>query len=474
MPVNCTIHRSVAAHFQCDRCSSSFCDDCVTLRESPGYGYGETNKDYFCPACEMPVKMIGLGNVMEPFWTRLTSIFLYPLQPTPLILTFILSLLGAFFPGSFFIRLAVWVIMMKYAYAALTTTAQGALTAPKVTWELINQDVLQVFKQFVVFGIIGFVGSFIFGISIIAGVLFAVIIVACIPSIIMVLVSSNSILQAVNPLLFVPIIKRIGWPYLLMYLFLFFLLAAPAALFSVLPLENMNLVLVEFTSLFFSQLYTLVSYHLMGYVLLQYHEEIGYTVDYDFFIKHRGDKKQRKPRKPEDELKTGLAVLMKSGKYQEAVQRVRPYILEDNPNLELSEKFHQLLKMTGEHEKAANYAAKHFEVLVKHNKKKKAADFFSEVKESQAGPPAAECVAKVASWFEELSEFKKALAAYAYFTKQYKKHPLIPDVYFRLAKLLHEQANNSDKAKQILKGIVKTWPQHELAPKATKYLALLP
>jgi hypothetical protein len=108
-------------------------------------------------------------------------------------------LIGAFFPGSLFIRLAVWVIMMKYAYAALTTTAQGALTAPKVTWELINQDVLQVFKQFAVFGIIGFIGSFIFGFSIIAGFLFIIIIVACIPSIIMVLVSSNSIFQAINP-----------------------------------------------------------------------------------------------------------------------------------------------------------------------------------------------------------------------------------------------------------------------------------
>ncbi len=472
MSVNCTIHRSVAAHFQCDECGSSLCDDCVAVRES--FSYGAKNKDYFCPACEVPVHMIGLGNVMEPFWNRLSSIFLYPLKPTPLILTFILSLFGAFFPGSLLIRLAVWVIMMKYAYAALTTTAQGALAAPKVTWELINQDVLQVFKQYVVFGIIGFIGSFIFGYSIIAGVLFAVVIVACIPSIIMVLVSTNSVLQAVNPFLFMPIIRRIGWPYLLMYLFLFFLFAAPAALFSFLPLDNMNLVVVGFASLFFSQIYTIVSYHLMGYVLLQYHEEIGYTVDYEFFMEHKGVNQKKRVKKPEDELKTGLAVLMKNGKYQEAAQRVRPFILVDNPDLELSEKFFQLLKMTGEHEKAANYSVKHFEVLVKNNKKKKATEFFAEVKESPAGPPPAECVAKVASWLEELREFKNALAAYAYFTKQYKKHPLTPDVYFKLAKLLHEQANNSGKAKQILQGIIKTWPQHKLVPEATQYLASLP
>jgi tetratricopeptide (TPR) repeat protein len=211
----------------------------------------------------------------------------------------------------------------------------------------------------------------------------------------------------------------------------------------------------------------------MGYVLLQYHEEIGYSVDYDFFMEHKGDTRKKKSKKPEDELKTGLAVLMKTGKYQEAVQRVRPYILEDNPDLELSEKFLQLLKMTGEHEKAANYSIKHFEVLVKNNKKQKATELFPEVQKSPAGPPPAECVAKVASWFEDLSEYKKALATYVYFTKQYKKHPLMPDVYYQLAKLLHEHADNSGKAKQILKGIIKTWPQHKRVPEATKYLASL-
>lgn len=468
MSVNCTIHRSIAAHFQCDECGSSFCDDCVSLRETRGYS--GIDRDYFCPACECPVRMVGLGNVMEPFWNKLTSIFLYPLQLTPLILTFVLSLLGALFPANIFISVAVWVIMMKYAYAALTDTAQGSLKAPKVSWELVNEDILQVFKQFIVFAILGVSGSFVFGISIIAGIGFLAVIVACIPSIIMVLVSTNSIFQAINPFLFIPIIKRIGWPYLLMYLFLFFLLSAPAALFAFLPVGNINPQVLGFLWLFFTQLYTLIGYHLMGYVLLQYHEEIGYSVDYEFFMQHSGGKGKRRVKKPEEELKIGLAVLMKTGKYKEAIQRVRPYILEDNPSLEWSEKFYQLLQMAGEKEKAANYSIKHFEVLVDNNKKKKATDFFSAASTSPAGPPSAESVFKAASWFEELNQPQKALAAYGYFTKHYKKHDLAPSVYFQLAKILHEEAGNSEKAKQILNGIIRTFPKHELTPGAAKYL----
>lgn len=469
MSVNCSLHRSKAAHFECHQCGSTLCDDCISIKETPGLG--GKNRDYFCPACEWPANMIGLGNVMEPFWNRLSSIFLYPFQLTPLILTFILSALGAFFPGNIFVQLAVWVIMMKYAYAALIFTAQGALKAPDVTWKLLNEDVLQVFKQFAVFFLIGVGASFIFGFSMIAGIIFAFVMIGCLPAIIMVLVSTNSVFQAVNPFVFIPIITRIGWPYVLMYLFLFFLFGAPAALFAFLPVEAIPVLLLAFLSLFFSQLYSIISYHLMGYVLLQYHEEIGYSVDYEFFVENQGDKKKRKEKSPEEEAKTGLALLVKAGKYPEAIQRVLPLMREDNPEFELSEKFYQLLKMAGEDENAAIYSAKHLDVLVRNNKRQKAMELFPEIKASSSAPPSPESVFNVASWYEERNDPRNALSTYGYFTKNFKNHSLTPEVYYYSAKILYDKANNSKKAKQILKAIIRTFPDHEIVPEAKEYLA---
>jgi tetratricopeptide (TPR) repeat protein len=471
MSITCTLHRSEPAHFQCDECGSSLCDECISLRETSGFS--GKNRDYFCPACELPARMIGLGNVLEPFWNRLGAIFLYPLQPAPLLLTLVLSIIGALFAGWGIVQLLVWIVMVKYAYASLIHTAQGSLRAPPVTWELINQNVLQVFKQFVVFAIIAACVGFVAPFSPIAAVVLIFVVAACLPAIIMILVASNSILQAVNPALFVPIIFRIGWAYLLMYLFLLFLLGAPAALFAVLPVELIHARVYFFLQLFLSQLYSIICYHLMGYVLLQYHEEIGYSVDYEYFAANRGGKKQLKVKTQEAELATGLALLIKAGKFQEAIARLRPAILEDNPDPELSEKFFQLLKMTGEKSKAEHYVIRHFEVMAANGKKQKAIELFDEVKRSTVGAPSGKSVYQVGIWLQERNEFKKALEVFAYFTKHHKKDALAPEVYFNVAKLLHEQADNSAKARQILQGILKTFPGHELAPQVREYLAVL-
>ncbi len=418
--------------------------------------------------------MLSLGNIIEPFSTRLTSIFLYPFQLTPLILTLILAGLGALLPTSFLVNLFVWVVMVKYAYETLTRTAQGGLKAPELTWELINQDIQLVFKQYVIFALVVFCALLVFQKTGIIGIsVYGVMIILAVPAIIMLLVSTGSVLRAINPVYFLGLISRIGLPYFLMYLFLLFLLAGPTALFVYLPIDVLPQKVYIFLTLFLKQFYALICYHLMGYVLLQYHKEIGYHVDYEFFMQQRGGKQKRKKQTDKDELKNGLAVLIKVGRYDEAIERLRPFVNEENPDLEISEKYLQLLKMAGQKEKAANYSARHLDLLVEKKKKKKALDVFAVHRNSGGDPPAARTVFVIAAWYRGRNDFQKAIDTYVYFLKQFKNDALQPEVYFELAKLLHEQANNSAKAKQILNAIIKSYPKHDLIPQAREYLALV-
>ena len=156
----------------------------------------------------------------------------------------------------------------------------------------------------------------------------------------MLLVATDSILRALNPVYFVGIIFRIGWPYFLQYLFLFFLLAGPAALFSYLSPEVLPYRLYIFLTLFFKQFYALISYSLMGYVLLQYHKEIGYKVDYEYFMGQKEQKRKKKKQTPEDDLNKALVVLIKQGKYEEAIQRLIPFVQIERPTLEHSKNFY--------------------------------------------------------------------------------------------------------------------------------------
>ncbi len=370
MSINCTFHRAVVAHFQCHDCGSAFCDECISVRDTEGYG--GRSRDYFCPGCNIPAEKLSIGNIIEPFWHRLSAFFLYPLQLTPLILTLLLAGFGALFPANAFVNLFVWVVMMKYAYATLVETGRGGLRAPPVTWGLINEDVLQVFKQYVIFALVGAGAAYIFQLTGIIGVCFYLtLMVLAIPAIIMLLVATNSILHALNPVYFVGIIVRIGWPYFLQYLFLFFLLAAPATLFAYLPPDILPFRGYIFLTLFLKQFYALISYNLMGYVLLQYHKEIGYDVDYEYFIGRKDQKEKKKKETPGDDLNKGLVVLIKQGKYEEAIQRLIPFVKIEKPEIEHSEKFLQLLKLCGDQEQALLYSLRHLDLLIGAGKKRK-------------------------------------------------------------------------------------------------------
>ncbi len=99
---------------------------------------------------------------------------------------------------------------------------------------------------------------------------------------IIVLASSRSLFAALNPVVCTRIATRIGASYLLMCIFLLLLLFAPGFILK-LTSDAMPEKLLLFLSYAASLYYAIISYNLMGYVILQYHEEIGYEVDADQF-----------------------------------------------------------------------------------------------------------------------------------------------------------------------------------------------
>jgi len=465
----CSFHTTTPAHFHCQNCDSLYCDQCISVREINEYSGKQ--RYYFCSACDLPARMLSVGNMIEPFWKKLSSIFLYPFQPVPLILTLLLSILGAVFPSTTLVRLFVWVVMVKYAFAVFINTSQGGLRAPMVSWELINGDVKPVLQQYLLFILVSLATQQIFiGFGMVAGYLFVALVALALPVIIMVQVATNSILHAVNPMLCFPIIFRIGWPYLLMYLFLFFLYSGPRVVLAYLPVDVLPYPLVVFCMLFLTQYYALVSYHLMGYVLLQFHDEIGYPVDYDFFITNQGGK-PKKALSEKQELENAVTVLVRMGKYQEALHRLAPHIRESEVDPDLSERFFKLLRLVDDKKHIGPYGVRHLDILVAAGRKEKALALFAELKDNKEHPLKAENVFTIAGWYKSRTEYRKAIETYAYFLKTYKTDPLRPEAYFNLARLLHERGKNTGKAKEILTAVIKHYPQHAMSAKASRYLA---
>jgi tetratricopeptide (TPR) repeat protein len=411
--------------------------------------------------------IIGVGNIVPPFWKRLHDFFLYPLKLQPLLFILIISGLSYFFASSFLVTLVLSVAMLKYSYVVLKNTAQGSLTAPDITLATLNEELELVFKQVVIIVMV-FTGSGIISARFgpLAGIFFWGAAILCLPAMIMSLAATNRLVHALNPMVFVAIISRIGSGYFLMYLFLLFLLGAPAALISqagrVLPLG-----LTVFLYIAAKNYYMVMSYNLMGYAMLQYHQEIGYQVDYEKFIKGQPAAEKN----PHEALLNEVDVLVKDGKIDAAILIIRNSLPTGAADLQLSERYYNLLRLQGNQSEIAEHASSYLDLLVKENQKEKACNLYSESVAADAGfTPRPATLFKLAEWQAWRRDPKEALNSLLKFTKSYKDHPLLPDVYFFLAKFLHTRMDNHAKAKEILAYLTRHYANHEVAGSAQKYL----
>lgn len=488
MKTYCKYHPTQLAHWDCLLCDNGLCQDCVIKREKGGYLQGQFL--HLCPKCNREVEWIGASNLIEPFWKRLPGFFAYPFSPHPLILIISLSIAGIIgiqlakslvvnlgftgFIWSLGIAGILFGILLKYSYEALNTTARGDLTPPKISVKTISDNFTQVFKQialiFIITVVIGFVSSKV-GVTIGTILFFAF--KFFFYSMIILLVTTNSLIHALNPLTFIPLTFRIGWGYLLMYIFLFILGDAPfyvsLFLFRIIP-QNIHIIIL---GLFVSTCYyTIIAYHLMGYVLLQYHSEIGYEINYEDF---KDPSIKTDAPQQEDAQQTILKkanIMIQEGKLEEAVEFIRSQTsAEGITNLALSERYHNLLKMTKRKQEYMKHCITHLDLLGQANQKMKTCRLFTKCMAlDKKFTPAAATLFKIGDWLNESGKIKAAIGTYSRLTKAYPDDVLVPKAYFRSAQIFNDRLMKPDKARKIIEAIMNKFPDHEIIPKVKAYL----
>jgi len=295
-----------------------------------------------------------------------------------------------------------------------------------------------------------------------------------VPSMIILLVTTGSFFHAINPVVFVGLTFRIGWAYLLMYFFLFLLGSAPAYLaqyvIRFLP-ADIHPMLYGFAQSF----YTIISYHLMGYVILQYHERIGYQVDYEDFSDPTIKDYETQKSDPDAVILSKVEPLIKEGKLDEAIGIIKT-MTEQQPisGVNLSERFYNLLKMRKRTADLLEHAAAHLDRLTAENQKSKAIAVFTECRTADSNfMPSASALFKLASWLNESGKIKAAVAVYNTLAKSYPDNHLVPKAYFRIAQIFHDRLMNKNQAKRALALLMKKYPDHDIIPQAENFLARL-
>ena len=472
MTVHCRNHPTQAAQWQCGNCLEVMCPKCIDRREK---GYQFPNEFlYFCTKCNREARWMGAGNIVDPFWKRLPRFFTYPLHPRPLILMgvfCVIAMIGGRGIFGFLLMGLSYCVMLLYSFAALKETAQGDLTPPPLGHATLSDDFGLVLKQVGIYVIIGVAVFFTMAnLGIFFGIIVFVVALLGLPAMVILLVTTGSLIQAVNPLMFIPLASLIGWGYMLMYLFLILLGGAPQALAgqiaSVVPAGLMPL--LSTAAKFY---YMLISYHMMGYVLMQYHMEIGYDIDEEKFRESDVMAGEPVATGGDDKTLQDVSLMLRSGEVEDAIDHIQAYTSNQTmTSMELSQLYLKMLKLKKRNKLLVAHLPIHLGILVGENKKNEVLNLYlSPLFQKAGGSMPAETRFKVAGWLNDKGKNEEALEVLQQIIDEDTQLALIPKAHFRMAQIYNDLMMQPKKADKILKEAITKYPESTIIDQMKTY-----
>ncbi len=301
---HCKYHPLQAATYNCTDCNIEYCDQCVDI---------DQKNEPRCIHCQQPLDSLGASNSAIPFWRRLPETFRYPVNTATGILlvlvSFLTSVLGYVPLG------LLWVLILsgaffKYSMSCLEKTAQGDMSPPDIT-SAYGGGLSLLFQLFLILAVMAGVaiGVYTFFGSAIGGLIGTFLLIA-LPAVMINFAITESVWQALNPDSAVRIIKAVGLPYGILMGFILIMFSSVSVIGSWLG-DEPSVWLSTLHSLV-SNYYTLVVFHMMGYMIFQYQRELG------FYARHSGHSDLVIPTDLE-RLRTKIDINLKEGQFDQVL-----------------------------------------------------------------------------------------------------------------------------------------------------------
>lgn len=218
-----------------------------------------------------------------PFWHRLNTFFTFPLQSKPLMYSLILALSSMLFKVIFFLPDALGILIVeigillaasRYGFKITALGSRGIYNADDYPAELDPDWKNLPWKLFAIVIAQSMVVGWLQSVSPTLGTLAWLAMCFLLPATQIVLVQTCSFVETLNPANAWNAVRTIGWPYLLLCVFLFLLSQGTfIALGLLLPLFKgwILLPIVNWVLIYFSW----VMASLLGYAMYQNHEAFG-------------------------------------------------------------------------------------------------------------------------------------------------------------------------------------------------------
>ena len=401
-----------------------------------------------------------------PLWERLPAAFAYGFRRSPLSLGLILGVLGAVL----IVHLSSWVmvllyaILFKYAFVVLQDSAKGEEQPPPLSWEVLGDEyellvkylAMFIFFMLVVLSVAGRIGET-------ATLVLFYIGIALLPGVTMLLVQTRSFWSAINPVLLMAMIARIGWAYLVLLVFWSLLAAGQDLLMGLLgSVGNPYLLLFLFFAV--ATWFTVINFHMMGYILLQSHERLGNDVP---------EALQPDPAQQRLSVFDGF---MQQGKTDAAIAELESLLKETPRDMGLHRRMHNLLLASQKTEQLASHTRRVLPFLLENRQADVAAGFYADCVglADECAPRRADCYGKLAQALRHRGDSRRAALLVNAFNRQFAvDEPNKPQFYLDIAHILAEDLNQVSQARRLLEVVEKTFPADPLMPEVQAYIGTL-
>jgi len=320
----CKFHPLDSAINHCELCDADFCESCSD--ESAALAVTRTRADkvdHRCFVCAGPMTPLqGLQRV-APFWSRLPELYRYPFNLDAVSALLIVSLITAFIGNSGLLQIIPSVAMMLYSFACLRETAKGNLKAPGFE-ACFEGSIAPVFYSLIVILLLGFVAYLAFGLGLGFGILALTFYILALPAAIILIAIDEKLLPALSIFALASVMKAAGISYFVMLLFIIIMISSVFALMSLFGGQANSFLGNLFESLI-SNYYSVVVYHIMGYLVYQNQEALGF--------KNTASGVEVSARSDADRRKAHVEALIKAGDYDKAQEVAGKQLLEHDSTL---------------------------------------------------------------------------------------------------------------------------------------------
>jgi tetratricopeptide (TPR) repeat protein len=265
------------------------------------------------------------------------------------------------------VKVILYYAIYRYGFAVLEQTAQGYLRPEEVPeggrFGMDNQNPLRLVGIFILAGVVAGVLihyqlSFLLKLFLLTALFVA-------PAIIMMLGICSNLLRSINPLALAVLIREVGWSYLALYAFLTLLFFGEYSVYALLP--HQARLLATPISVWVSAYFVLVMFRLMGYVIYQNHEKLGYDVAIDFTTLLEQMESQKGSTLIHPSIQECIILLLE-GKGEAARERMAAHIKNEPQHLTLQQFYHTLLLKLEAYQAMLEHAQRYAPILIDRQK----------------------------------------------------------------------------------------------------------